>query len=426
MKINLLKRGDCRKDTGPNSVGGGAAPGVRAGGGAPIPPRRLGELAMVDPELPSLVSVVQCKRPAPGSATTSTAPSGLFPLRLRQLLRGPGHLPPRRHGPRRRARHRRSPRREPRPPLLRCPAPQALPLHRRRDQGPPRRASQESIILEASRRTTSAAINSNDDEPWRRKLRSLVPAEGVVVKVKHIRTEEPAGGAVAADAGRVPAHDRDQYMDKLFANDDGRLQFHGNNVQGAMSCLWMNSMSRLAALYCLIARDVELDKLTGGSDNISRSTAGEEEEDASSLELVIPPVFDHCTVVLDPEEQRAVRDLYWQRRRGRRRDTGGGAACSGRASIARNPFVGEPHLVLAQALLNAGMYEEADRGLRLILEWGSSWDKRVVSWEGWVAWGRMMRDKAKEEEWPTTAFGVIGLGLGLVQGVKQAPKPNNN
>jgi hypothetical protein len=30
------------------------------------------------------------------------------------------------------------------------------------------------------------------------------------------------------------------------------------------------------------------------------------------IELVIPPVFNYCIKVLDPNEQIAARDLYWE------------------------------------------------------------------------------------------------------------------
>jgi hypothetical protein len=93
-----------------------------------------------------------------------------------------------------------------------------------------------------------------------------------------------------------------------------------------------------------------------------------------------------------------------------------------RESIAKNPFVGEPHLVLAQVLhdIAAGRYEEvaaeAERRLRLLLDWGSSWDKHM-SWEGWVSWARVMRDKASNKNWPRSKWGIINLGL--VNGVLQ-------
>jgi hypothetical protein len=70
--------------------------------------------------------------------------------------------------------------------------------------------------------------------------------------------------------------------------------------------------------------------------------------------------------------------------------------------------------VLAQAYLNMERYGDAqmqaEEGLKLLLEWGSSWDKRMP-WEGWVSWGRAMLTKASEKDWPHTSFGMINLGL---------------
>jgi hypothetical protein len=81
-------------------------------------------------------------------------------------------------------------------------------------------------------------------------------------------------------------------------------------------------------------------------------------------------------------------------------------------SIEKNPFVGEPHLVLAQVYHNMERYEEAgaeaEEGLKLLLEWGISWDKRMT-WKACVSWGRVMLDKASE--WPHTAAGITNLGL---------------
>lgn len=54
--------------------------------------------------------------------------------------------------------------------------------------------------------------------------------------------------------------------------------------------------------------------------------------------------------------------------------------------------------------------QEAERGLTLMLEWGSPWDKRM-SWEGWIAWARVLSLKAKEKSWPQSAWGVLSLGL---------------
>jgi hypothetical protein len=60
------------------------------------------------------------------------------------------------------------------------------------------------------------------------------------------------------------------------------------------------------------------------------------------------------------------------------------------------------------------MYEEAqeqaEEGLKLLLEWGSSWDKRMPS-EAWVSCGRARVTKSKDKDWPHTSFGIISLGL---------------
>ncbi|CAM0875485.1 unnamed protein product [Alopecurus aequalis] len=262
-------------------------------------------------------------------------------------------------------------------------------------------------------------------EAWRVKLRAVVPEEGVVAP--HIRTGEPVAlsrRVLAVFVLMTVADFSDQYMDyqdKLFGNEDGRLEFAGDNWAAlwpgtGKPGLWMAAMSRLAAIYRLIATDERIRRMEG---------VVEEEDDDAGLELTIPPVFDRCSKVLDPDEQIAARDLYWE------------AICSDvkggdgdwteiesllRQSIGKNPFVGEPWLVLAQVLLNmnCGRWDEAtaaaEEGLRLVLEWGSSWDKRMT-WGGWVSWGRVMRDKAKDKEWPRSAWGIINLGL-----VKQIQK----
>ena len=83
-------------------------------------------------------------------------------------------------------------------------------------------------------------------------------------------------------------------------------------------------------------------------------------------------------------------------------------------SIEKNPFVGEPYVVLSQVYLTKGRFEEgekeAERGLTLLLEWGCHWDKRV-SWEGWIEWTRVLLMKAKEKSWPNTSWGILNLGL---------------
>ena len=125
-------------------------------------------------------------------------------------------------------------------------------------------------------------------------------------------------------------------------------------------------------------------------------------------------VFDNYTRVLSLEEQIEVRDLYWEAVcEGSKRGLGWVEELLGR-SIEKHPFVGEPHVVLGKIYLTNWRFEEAERatekGLSLLLEWGSPWDKRM-SWEGWVAWCRVLLMKAKEKSWPNTSWGILNLGL---------------
>ncbi|KAJ4806073.1 E3 ubiquitin-protein ligase [Rhynchospora pubera] len=256
----------------------------------------------------------------------------------------------------------------------------------------------------------------DSSEPWRKKLQGIIPAEGI--KVEHIKTGEDviiSRRVMALFLFMTVADFSDQfvdYEDKLFGNEDGRLEFLGDNSTAfwpgtGKPGLWMNQMSRIAALYSLLAREEEMyieeRKQKGREDKED----GRDEE----IELVLPPVFDYCTKLVDPNDQITARDLYWDAIFIKEWEKAEKLLVE---SCAKNPFVGEPHLVLAQVYLNGKRYEEAEReaeiGLRLLLEWGTSWDKRMT-WEGWISWGRVMLGKAKERDWPTSAWGITNLGL---------------
>lgn len=256
------------------------------------------------------------------------------------------------------------------------------------------------------------SINCNSE--WRDKINSLVPEEGVVVK--HIRTGEDVRVSrriVAVFLLMTMADFSDQlfsFQDMLFDNSNGRLEFSGNNFQAlwpgdGKPGLWLNSISRMGAIYRLIVRE----------EQIMMEERKMNKDDDEKLELVIPPVFERCTRVLDAGDQIEARNLYWE------------AVCEyGKngglekaeevllKSIEKNPYVGEPRVVLAQVYLGKNRFEEAEiaaeKGVKLMVEWGSAWDKRM-SWEGWVAWGRVLLMKAKEKSWPQTSFGVLNLGL---------------
>lgn len=264
------------------------------------------------------------------------------------------------------------------------------------------------------------------DEAWRKKLRALIPAEGVAVK--HIKTGEDvrvSRRVVAVFLMMTMADFSDQlfgFQDVAFENTNGRLEFSGNNAAGALwpgdgkPGLWMNSISRMGALYNLIAREEEIHCMEEGRRGSTTAESLSSLDRDEEIELVIPPVFENCTRILNAEEQIVARDLYWEAvvvKSGEKGEEEEEELLLGRC-VEKNPYVGEPHVVLSQVYLSKGRYEEgereAERGLKLLLEWGSPWDKRM-SWEGWVSWARVLLMKAKERSWPHTSWGILNLGL---------------
>lgn len=134
-----------------------------------------------------------------------------------------------------------------------------------------------------------------------------------------------------------------------------------------------------------------------------------------SLGLPVPPIFDRCTRVLEADDEAAANALYWQAA------TVSVPLVSPPAArhillqaIRHNPWVAEPHLLLAQLAMIEADFEtaaaHADRGYRLCRAWGVPWDKRV-SWQGWTIWARMLRQKACGRSWPQTLEIYNSLGL---------------
>ncbi|KAL9992646.1 hypothetical protein Hdeb2414_s0008g00269531 [Helianthus debilis subsp. tardiflorus] len=271
--------------------------------------------------------------------------------------------------------------------------------------------------LQASEHSLKCSSKSSvrNEENWRKKIQDIVPATGIIVK--HIRTGEPVvlpRRVLAVFLLMTIADFGDQYygyQDELYDNTDGRLEFTGNTNFDVLwpgngkPGLWMNLISKMAAIYTLLVREEEIFK--------QQQQPERHENGFEDLELVIPPVFDRCTKILDPSEQIVARDLYWEAvyEHGLNKEKGEELLIK---CIEKNPFVGEPHVLLSQFYVSRGRFEEGERecekGLRLLLEWGCPWDKRV-SWEGWVAWSRVLLSKAKERSWPNTSWGIISLGL---------------
>jgi len=228
-----------------------------------------------------------------------------------------------------------------------------------------------------------------------------VPVEGMTVK--HIKTNEDfhvPRELIRTFLIMTMADHADQYyswQDKLFNNQDGRFSFSGNNPAtlwpgDGRPGLWMNSVSRLGILV--------------------RSSFSEGENPQPPH---IPPVFNNCTVILSPENERKARDLYWD------------AICNKTetsqheeaeklllSAVELNPFIAEPNAVLAQIYTVRKDNEKAARyaseAVRLLMQWGTAWDKRM-NWDSWVAWSRVLLQGAVKNNWPTTAWGIINLGL---------------
>jgi hypothetical protein len=128
----------------------------------------------------------------------------------------------------------------------------------------------------------------------------------------------------------------------------------------------------------------------------------------------LPPVFERCTRDVAADAERSARDLYWRAVCGASQDQPADEVADAlRSAAAANPYVAEPHVLLAQTHLSArrfaGARAEAETALDLLAQWGTSWDKRL-SWHAWVAWTRVLLKAAHERDWPDTAFGIISLG----------------
>ena len=153
-----------------------------------------------------------------------------------------------------------------------------------------------------------------------------------------------------------------------------------------------------------------------------RDSATAEGED----EYPLPPIFRDaagrpCGQLLQEEDELRARDLYWAVIAA---DTPPSDSVALLLEASRlNPHVGEPHIVRAQLLVAEGcgsgnpkLLEEAAqaarRGLGLLEDWGTAWDKRMP-WAAWVNWARVLHLQAFEREWPTTHGGVESLGAVL-------------
>ncbi|KAJ6792241.1 Uncharacterized protein M6B38_240705 [Iris pallida] len=269
----------------------------------------------------------------------------------------------------------------------------------------------------------SGAFDASESRGGRRYGRSCPRRESRSSTSGRGRTSSCRGGSCGRVRLMTMADFSDQlfgFQDDLFDNDNGKLEFAGNSPATALwpgngkPGLWLNSISRMGALYTLILREEELYLAERKRTEEEAAVIGTERDEG--LPMAIPPVFRRLHEDLDAGEQVAARDLYWE------------AVCGGvgkreglekvegllRESIGRKPLRRGALRRFGAGLPGDGEVRggrEGGRGrVRLLLEWGSGWDKRV-SWEGWVAWGRVLLMKAREKDWPQTSWGILNLGL---------------
>lgn len=138
---------------------------------------------------------------------------------------------------------------------------------------------------------------------------------------------------------------------------------------------------------------------------------------------VIPPIFDHCTQLITYDNELQARDLYWKVIVHEKSLDIQDQIDLLQESIDLNPFVGEPHIMLAQLYHRLGDFDqsvmEAAMALEKMYVLACAWDKRR-SFECWVGFTRitLMRSRRAAsglEQFPTNkAMAPTARGMPLV------------
>jgi len=185
----------------------------------------------------------------------------------------------------------------------------------------------------------------------------------------------------------------------LQAGEDDTKQHDSTALWPGLSRpgLWMHYVSELGA----VARTYH------------PSTESEDHRQVNRIEVKIPPVFDFCTKVLSKEDEDHSRSLYWSVvSESISRDQM--ERCLNEC-IRLNPWIFEPHVMLAQIYLHRNDHiaaeREAKRALELQQIWGTAWDKRL-GFAAWVAWTRVLLQRATDRiAWPSNSWEVNNFGL---------------
>ncbi|KAL7567803.1 hypothetical protein ACA910_000555 [Epithemia clementina (nom. ined.)] len=176
--------------------------------------------------------------------------------------------------------------------------------------------------------------------------------------------------------------------------------------------LWMSYLSQLGQ----VARTFRPEwKQHSGDEHNNTASANDD------FVLVLPPIFESCTRLLAVENEAEAIDLYWSVMTNELQEGEDWKQKTERdidllnGCIAKNPWIFEPHVLLAQKYLHLNRFDEAKRStqqaLKLQMQWGTPWDKRLA-FGGWVAWTRVLRQLAHDQKpWPQNSWEVNNLGL---------------
>lgn len=108
---------------------------------------------------------------------------------------------------------------------------------------------------------------------------------------------------------------------------------------------------------------------------------------------VVPPVFDSCTRTISYQDEVLARDFYWNATLNEYILTEDQQKDLLLQAIGYNPFVGEPHILLAQLYFRRHEYQQAGQHCRQALQkmypLASAWDKRR-SFAQWIGFTRVL------------------------------------
>lgn len=138
---------------------------------------------------------------------------------------------------------------------------------------------------------------------------------------------------------------------------------------------------------------------------------------------VVPPVFNHCTEILDANNESEARDLYWRTLQKDVKLPLPEQEAAYRRVTKLNPYVAEPHVMLGQLLYQRGAFPDAvdaaATALDLFYKWGTCWDKRHP-FAQWVGFTRMLVLRASRR-----GQGLPSLpSRGLTEAAKASGDPN--